>query len=275
MGKLGKWRAHLTVDQTLRLWRFNSVFAHQSFNFTEGGLLCPGGHFISHPMVVGYKGEIGSFILGGLLRLMPKASNIWCVDINDTEKEVIDRLRASNVIFLCVPIQHTIPWISSFKEFLQDKVILEQCSLKEELFEDSVTKGLNIRSMHILFRPSQTFNSEDRKLGLIRNQNSPETVEALKEVTQSEVAWFEDVAEHDREMAVQQALTHRTVLILADLLRSCKGSTFISKRIVELADRIRKGDIGLYQKIQENRHLPEHLNRLRDKFESFNLIDLW
>ena len=207
--------------------------------------------------------------------MMPKASNIWCVDINDTEKEVIDRLRASNVIFLCVPIQETVPWISNFKSFLRDKVILEQCSLKELLFEDPAVEGLDVRSMHILFRPSQTIHSEDRKFGLIRNQNSPETVEALKEVTQSEIAWFGDVAEHDREMAVQQALTHRTVLILADILKSCKGSTFISKKIVELSDRIRKGDQSLYQKIQDNRHLPEHLARMMNKFENFRLKDLW
>ena len=36
------------------------------------------------PLVVGYKGEIGSFILQGLLRTMPKALDILCYDILDT-----------------------------------------------------------------------------------------------------------------------------------------------------------------------------------------------
>ena len=47
---------------------------------------------MNNPLVCGYKGEIGSFILSGLLKVMPKALDIWCVDVNETESEVIDRI---------------------------------------------------------------------------------------------------------------------------------------------------------------------------------------
>ncbi len=75
-------------------------------------------------------------------------------------------------------------------------------------------------------------------------------------------------------MAVQQALLHRTLLVLGELLKSCRGSTYMSKKVAELVSRIRKGDMNLYQKIQENRHLPEHLDRLKKDFDKFSLKEL-
>ena len=60
-----------------------------------------------NPLVVGYKGEIGSFILQGLLKTMPKAKDIWCFDINETEKDKIARIKKADYIFLCVPLQDT------------------------------------------------------------------------------------------------------------------------------------------------------------------------
>jgi prephenate dehydrogenase len=85
---------------------------------------------VNAPLVVGYKGEIGSFILNGLLKTMPKASNIWCVDINDSPDEVAERIKRSDFIFLCVPLDKTIEWVNVWKRLLKDKVIVEQCSLK-------------------------------------------------------------------------------------------------------------------------------------------------
>jgi prephenate dehydrogenase len=84
---------------------------------------------MKQPLVIGYKGEIGSFILGGLLRLMPKALDIWCTDINETDEEVANRIKVSDVIFLCVPLQLTMSWILKHKLLLKDKILIEQCSL--------------------------------------------------------------------------------------------------------------------------------------------------
>jgi prephenate dehydrogenase len=105
-------------------------------------------------LIVGYKGEIGSFILNGLLRVMPKALDIWCVDVNETEGETVERIKIADVIFLCVPIDVTLEWLVTYKMLLSKKMLLEQCSLKELVYKSKDIEDLDIRSMYILFRPS-------------------------------------------------------------------------------------------------------------------------
>jgi len=226
---------------------------------------------IQKPLVVGYRGEIGSFILNGLLRVMPKALDIFCVDINETEEEVRERIEKADVIFLCVPMNVTVDWILPYKELLCNKMVVEQCSLKEDICKDERLKGLDIRSMHILFRPSQTPDKADRLLGLFENQFNKEMTDTLLEITDSYLVTYKDVEEHDKEMAIQQALVHRTLLLLGEALGNCKGSTFISKKVVGLANRIKKGNLDLYKSIQENKHLPEHLERLEKGFKEFDI----
>lgn len=230
---------------------------------------------IKNPLVVGYKGEIGSFILSGLLKVMPKALSIWCVDINETEEEVKQRIKASDVIFLCIPFDKTLSWMDSYFYLLGDKVIIEQCSLKEWVYEYEPLSRLDIRSMHVLFRPSQTPNLEDRRVGLIKDQFEPPIVDFIEKVTQSKIVWYKDEHEHDKEMAVQQALLHRTLLILDKMLHDCNGSTYISKKVLELSDRIKKGDLELYSKIQGNKHLPDVLENFEYLFNHFKIEDYW
>jgi len=237
---------------------------------------------MNSPLVVGYKGEIGSFILSGLLRIMPKASNIWCVDINDSDQEVIARVKMADVIFLCVPMQETMNWLLKYKIILKSNrtLVLEQCSLKEWLYNNDNLTGLNIRSMHVLFRPSQTPDLTDRKVALFESQFAPGTInwisrEEIRGITQSELVWYKDAQEHDKEMALQQALVHRTLLVLGKMLKGCSGSTYMSKRVIELCDRIKKGDIDLYKLIQENKYTPDALQELRDNFVDFDIEKIW
>ncbi len=230
---------------------------------------------MKNPLVIGYKGEIGSFILNGLLRVMPKALNIWCVDVNETEVETIERIKISDTIFLCIPMGKTVDWLVSHKELLKGKVIVEQCSLKEWVYNEKSLKELDIRSMHVLFRPSQTPDKRDRKVALFRGQFDEEMAKKIEEITGSEIVWLENAEVHDREMAIQQALTHRTLLLLGDALKKCHGSTYISKKVVELSDRIKQGNLDLYKSIQENRHLNDHLEKMINNFKDFKIEDFW
>jgi prephenate dehydrogenase len=150
-------------------------------------------------------------------------------------------------------------------------MLLEQCSLKEWVYKSKDIEDLDIRSMHILFRPSSTPNLADRKVGLFRGQLNDEMVEMIADITQSEVVWYEDAKEHDEEMAIQQALVHRMLLLLGDALKDCNGSTYVSKRVIELSDRIKKGDVDLYERIQKNHHLPDHQMRFERELRHFNI----
>lgn len=226
---------------------------------------------MNKPLCVGYKGEIGSFILQGLLKVMPKALDIWCVDINETEEEVIERIEVADVIFLCIPMEKTVDWIVKHKELLKGKVIFEQCSLKEWIYDDERVGGLDIKSMHILFRPSQTPNIEDRKVGIFKSQLDEDMTKDIANITRSEIVCYKNAEDHDREMAIQQALVHRTLLVLGKALGSCNGSTYISKKVIELINRIKQGDKELYKSIQKNKYLPKELEKLMGDFGNFEL----
>jgi len=76
-------------------------------------------------------------------------------------------------------------------------------------------------------------------------------------------------------MAKQQALLHRVVLTLGSVLRQCHGTTYISRKILELDARIRNGDKTLYSKIQENVYLPTVMDSFQEKLEDFSADDFW
>jgi len=229
---------------------------------------------MKNPLVIGYKGEIGSFILNGLLKVIPKALNVWCVDINETEQEIVDRINRSDVIFLCVPLQQTTKWIKKYKGMLQGKIIIEQCSLKEDIFNDIDDLGLDVRSMHILFRPSSTPNLSDRRLGLFPDQFNAAMVKLLKNITQSDIVWFSDISEHDKSMAINQALVHRVLLTLGEMLKETNSNTFIGQKVVELSERIKCGDKVLYKMIQDNRHLNGKLEEFETALAKFDILKI-
>jgi len=238
---------------------------------------------MKHPLVVGNKGEIGRCILNGLLAKMPKALSIVCFDINETQASVISRIKKADVIFLCVPLKDTVSWLIKYKQLLKGKVIFEQASLKEWIYKaierDEQLSQVDIRSMHILFRPSQTPDLNDRRVGLFKNQfNDIPTVIMPSEIAgivQAKIVWYDNAQIHDKEMAVQQALLHRTLLCLGEMISKCNGCTYISQKVIELCDRIKKGDKELYSLIQQNVHIERAMNELRYKLAAFNIDDAW
>jgi len=172
------------------------------------------------PLVVGYKGEIGSFILGCLIKNMDKAVDISCFDINETEDERLERINKSNFIFLCVPIQETVSWLLKYKDNLKGKIVVEQCSLKEFVLNDKRLKSLNILSMYFLFRPSITHERSDRRVVMLNSQGHGDmgmmmwkgiTRAGIETLFDSDVVCVEDAREHDKIMAANQALLHHLV----------------------------------------------------------------
>lgn len=223
------------------------------------------------PLVVGYKGEVGSFLLNGLLKIMPKALNIWCFDINESLEERKYRIKLADYIFLCVPFQDTIPWLLEHKDLLEDKIIIEQASLKTSIYKDNRIKDLQIKPMHLLFRPSATPNSKDRRCAVVDNYFHLDVVETIEEMTNSsEMIFYASIEEHDRQMAAQQALVHRALLVLSELLER-GADTYVSRKVCELALRIKEGDKDLYSAIQNNKDLPKVLKQFKDRLDNFKI----
>lgn len=236
---------------------------------------------MKNPLVVGYKGEIGKFILQGLLSYMPKASDIWCIDVNSTEDEVISRIAMSDVIFLCVPIDRTKSWIIRHSKLLKGKTVIEQTSLKGWLKCKDLkpfVSGFKVLSMHILFRPSATPDRSDRLITVIWplgevdwNTCGAYDFISLGLNSQTGRSAFNTIEEHDAAMASQQALVHRVILVLDECMKTCYPGTYIGKRVREIANRVSKGDTVLYKIIQSNPLLKKQLQNFDRKMKSFKI----
>ena len=241
------------------------------------------------PLVVGYKGEIGSFILQGLLRVWPKAVNIYCFDVNDTYKDRIERIKKSDIIFLCVPMEETVNWLIKYKRFLKKKIIFEQTSLKGIIFDDKRFKEishLNIRMMHILFKPSMT-PKEDRSLALIKPINVMDIHNMIVweefvwdfvhmfDMKKENIEYHNSWERHDAIMATQQALVHKVLLLLDKFNNNCGGkrNTYLSKKIEELTLRIKLGNKDMYKLIQNNPKLKAINKLFLELFEKFKIED--
>ena len=222
------------------------------------------------PLVVGYKGEVGSFLLNGLLRVMPKALNIWCFDINESPIEQEHRIKIADYIFLCIPMHYTVTWLIQHKNLLASKIIIEQCSLKAPIYENEQLKDLDVRSMHLLFRPSATPNPADRRCALI-GRNLTREEDAIHEMTEAKIVYYENYQGHDKAMALQQALVHRILLTLGVFLQRSDCSTYVSRKTWELIERIKAGDKTLYSLIQENSKLSVALELFKKALDEFNI----
>lgn len=231
---------------------------------------CGDKKMFENPLVIGYKGEIGSFLLQELLKKMPKANNIWCTDVNNTEKEIVDRIKKSDVIFLCVPINKTVDWFHKYKRFLKNKLVIEQTSLKTHIFTPSEKWfGLKIVHMHLLFKPSGTPNIEDRRCVLVEGPNlTKELIYFIGHITGAKIIHHSSIADHDRQMAIQQALLHRTLITLEKFLNRNEGNTFIAGKVKELVARIRTIHPTLFSTIQSNVFLPAVLDEFKKELDN-------
>lgn len=226
---------------------------------------------MKNPLVVGYRGEIGSFILHGLLRVMPKALNVWCFDVNETETEKIRRIRKSDVVFLCVPMSETLGWLRKYKKYLKGKIVIEQTSLKGWISKLRC-QGFTMLSMHILFRPSATPDPAERRIVMIEHPLWGLYGEiVLKIIDAALVTDIKDCSTHDVIMAFQQALVHRVLLVLSNIIDDFPCATYVGIKVQELASRIRRGDPALYASIQQNGALLSAVWEFKKKLRDFNV----
>lgn len=228
------------------------------------------------PLVVGYRGEIGSYLLQGLIKYMPKALDINCVDIHETKAERNVRVMESDVIFLCTPIEKTLDFFEENKGYLKGKIVVEQTSLKSTLYKapgfNAKTHECKILSMHILFRPSATPNKEDHWVAVIEPKKwDDEVFRFLADGLGAHIVQYKHWKAHDTDMATSQALLHRILLVLGESLMHSGGSTYMVKRVCELRNRIKNGDQKLYSMIQSNPALPEALEKFKENLEKFKL----
>ena len=239
---------------------------------------------MKNPLVVGYRGEIGSYILKGLIDFLPSAIPIMCVDVHDKKEQVRQRILEADVIFLCINLKNTPDWIDELCVELKDKVVIEQTSLKSTIFSIEymnklITKyNIQMHSMHILFRPSITDNIKDRVILLLGDKEFWCTRDLTyffnKGLDVDHFAYIDAWQNHDEEMARQQALVHRVILTLGEVVSEglhYEKNTYVSREVLRLAQRIKSGDAELYALIKSNPGLPDLLKDFSSKLQTFDI----
>ena len=245
---------------------------------------------MKNPLIVGYRGEIGSYLLAGLIKYMPSATNILCFDQAEDEYERKDRIDRADVIYLCIPLHETVYFFKDYHTLLQGKTVVEQSSLKGIVYQNSnfksYTKGINVLSMHILFRPSATPNKEDQSICIISEGqeqldrwNQTGIISFIRDGLKVEFFMIPTWKKHDQEMALQQALVHRILLTLSETISEgdigwvprYKTNTYIGKQVNRLALRIKQGDYDLYSLIQANPQLGRKLREFNTRLDKFDL----
>ena len=141
--------------------------------------------------------------------------------------------------------------------------------------------------MHLLFRPSGTPNIDDRKCILLSKplkqrakfflSDSEITffIDDTESIVQSEIILNIEQDEHDELMARQMSLVHRVLLTLSECISDRDYNTYIGKRVNELADRIKQGDKKMYEAIQKNKNLSEHLKDFNRELKNFRIGTVW
>ena len=240
---------------------------------------------MKNPLVVGYRGEIGSYILTGLINFLPSAIPIKCVDVHDNIEEVRERIVKCDVIFLCIPLDLTAEFLLFWNQELSGKVVIEQTSLKGALFTSpfylknkKLFDKIDIRSIHILFRPSITDNFKDRTIILIGDKEFWCTRDLTyffnKGLNVDHFTYLHSWEEHDAEMALQQALVHRVLLVLGSQVSEgshYEKNTYISRQVLRLSQRIKEGDYDLYAQIQQNPEIAQIVNEFTKNLLSFDI----
>jgi len=65
---------------------------------------------------------------------------------------------------------------------------------------------------------------------------------------------------------------HRTLLTLGNYIKLFgHPSTYISRKIIELVNRIQAGNKDLYSAIQDNKELPKILTEFKKELDSFKI----
>lgn len=228
-------------------------------------------------LVVGYKGEIGSHILNGLIKFLPTATKIWCYDTVESDEEQIYRINKSDVIFLCVPFEDTISWLDKHLHLLGGKKVIEQCSWKTDVFKYAEKNKAKLKEskveilyMHVLYKPSIT-PPQDREVLILShcsfidwigvfNFSGMKIDDFVRVGLEAKCSKMLDdksvlIANHDRMMAYQQNKLYKMIEEYIEKYEAHFGNDFTTrnfKKVRELYDRIQTMNPGLRKAIEEN-----------------------
>lgn len=153
-----------------------------------------------------------------------KSDNFENIDYYSDNCELV---RNSDVIFLSVPINSMIEVLNEIYDELENKILVEVCSVKTFLIEEfeRLNKEKNIKfefhSVHPMF--AQTIKNPKGQ-GFVftySNTKKSEFIKEFRELLESKDAILQDMyyKEHDKTMALIQSLNHFNLFVGAKTLK--------------------------------------------------------
>ncbi|MBI2628959.1 prephenate dehydrogenase [Candidatus Pacearchaeota archaeon] len=215
--------------------------------------------------------EIGIIGFGSFGRLMAKhlksKAKVFVFDNVNKEKEAnemgvsfipIEKVASKQIVILAVPMENIEEVLVKIKDSLQkNALVFDVCSLKIfscELMKKILPESVEIIGTHPLFGPQSAPNSiEGMKIALCNVRVDNETFDLVKEFCKSLGlnVFVTTPEEHDRQMALSQALTHfiGQAMKNADIKR-IELSTKTFDKLMDVAEIIGNDTPALFNNMQ-------------------------
>lgn len=223
--------------------------------------------------IIGGTGKMGSFFRD----VFARAGCEVAVCGRRTEVRDVDLARACDLVVVSVPIRETVNVIRSVAPYLTgDQVLCDLTSLKVAPVRAMLESRAKVVGLHPMFGPSAA-SLEGQTIIATPARCDRETLEEILGIFRSQGArvTITTPEEHDRMMAVVQALTHHLTLVMAGTMRrlgmkpeeTMPYTSPVYQIEMFLAGRLLSQDPDLYADIlMLNPGVPEVLSACNEEF---------
>ncbi len=215
--------------------------------------------------------EIGIIGFGNFGRFMAKRlknkASIFAADITDKSKEAqesginfasLDEVAAKKIVILAVPMEKLEETLNKIRNRLQaGALVLDVCSLKMfacDAMNRILPSNVEIIGTHPLFGPQSAPNSiAGMRIALCKVRCSNKTFSKVEEFCKSFglKVIIATPEEHDRQMAVSQALTHFIGQVAKQMnLKRVNLSTKTFDDLMNIVDIIKNDTPALFENMQ-------------------------
>jgi prephenate dehydrogenase len=225
--------------------------------------------------IIGF-GNFGRFIAKHLKDKL----GVCVTDVADKRKEAeeigvtftsLENIVKKKIIILAVPMKNLKGILERIKNKLQpEALILDVCSLKMfscKLMKETLPENVEIIGTHPLFGPQSASNSiKGMKVALCNVNARQETLEKIKRFCESLglKAIVTTPEEHDKQMAVSQALTHFIGQTAKHMgLKRVELSTKTFDDLMSIIDIIKNDTPALFENMQT---MNPFAKKIREKF---------
>jgi len=192
--------------------------------------------------IIGGTGKMGGFFRG----VFERAGHEVMVTGRTTKLHNQDLVEKSDVIVVSVPIHTTVPLIRDIAPYLKkDQLICDLTSLKEGPVNAMLTSAAEVIGFHPMFGPGVT-SLKGQTILACPSRVRPASFQRLASIFRDQGARVVVTTpeEHDRLMAIVQALVHYSTLCMAETMRLMGTDIMKALECTSPIYRIEMGLIG-------------------------------